>query len=336
MQRRAPSLVRGRTTIRCRSFGTECRGSIRIGCVPVSSRLAVWVRVGTVVCMSERLMADTSRVLVCGDVHGDAAWMAALVSAAARLDARIVVLGDFGYWVHRRDGVEFLDETDALVAGYGLEPMVFIDGNHEYHSTHPAKPKHRRLGLSELPVPADGFVRVRDHVWYASRGARWVWSGVQFGALGGAASTDKEFRKRYKDWWPEETVMSSDVHRLGSGPLDVLLTHDAPGDHEVPNPYKVERSSDRSSLLNRDRLSVAVDATRPRLVLHGHWHQRYSVDLVHADGSQWRVEGFGANVSPDGESAGLFSEGAGLLLLPDLEVVPLPLNVSAELWPENP
>lgn len=268
-----------------------------------------------------------TRLLIAGDCHGDTPWVQQLVATAtANMCERIVVCGDFGYWVHYADGRQFLADVDAAVAAAGLAPLVFVDGNHEYHSTHPAKPPHKRFGLQELPPAESGFVELTGHVHYAPRGQRWRWQGVSFGALGGAASTDVERRKPYRDLWPEEMVRAADVDRLGAASLDVLVCHDAPGTHPVAG--HPERGGDPRTDRNRARITVAVAATRPQVVLHGHWHVRYDTTLAHPGGHA-RVVGLGANVDIDGEpvGAGGIVDAAVVLELPSLQVSP-PLRCS--------
>lgn len=262
---------------------------------------------------------NIGEVLLVGDTHGNTQWLRDVVDVAVTRAATIVVLGDFGYWVHKADGRQFIDEVDAAVCAAGLPPLVFIDGNHEYHSTHPAKPPHRRHGLQELEAGPDGFVHISEHIRYAPRGHRWTWGGVRFGALGGAASTDREYRKQYKDYWLDETVSLRDVERLGADPLDILLCHDAPAGHDIPNPFKAERVDDRRSTKNRDLLGAAVAATNPKLVVHGHWHVRYS--HMRATGAHaWRVVGLGADVSADGDGPGKLGDALAWLSLSTLDI----------------
>jgi hypothetical protein len=278
-----------------------------------ASRLAGGAGAGTMSAM------DVERLLLVGDTHGDTAWVRAAVRTATRLDATPVVLGDFGYWTHRGDGREFVADVDAALSE-ARSVLVFVDGNHEYHSTHPAKPPHKRFGLRELAADDDGFVRITDRLWYAPRGHRWEWSGRRLGALGGAVSTDRGSRKLYRDWWPAERVGFADVDRLGSQRLDVLFTHDSPAGHVVPGFRADDRHVDADSERNRELLAAAVAATRPQLVCHGHWHVRYRCERVHDDGTPFVVEGLGANVDSDGEPNPEFTSAVAVLDLAALTV----------------
>lgn len=264
-------------------------------------------------------------VLISGDIHGNQTRMNTIIEYAARLRdlsdqpvlVRIVVLGDFGYWVHQADGRAYIADTTAALETAGLPPLVFVDGNHEYHSTHRAKPEHKRFGLHELRPAADGFVHLSPKILWAPRGHRWTWAGVRFGALGGAVTEDTSRRKKWRDWWPEESIRPGNVRQLGAEPLDVLLTHDAPAGHNVPlHPDDDDgRTSSAASLANRDHLAAAVANTRPQLVLHGHWHVRYTHPARHADGTEYRVEGFAADEDP-------FHEQCAIVELPTLTLTP--------------
>lgn len=243
---------------------------------------------------------EPSRLLVAGDVHGNIGWFRRLCDLAARqrCDA-LLQLGDFGFWPHAPDGVRFLKHVSHHATRVGVD-IYWIDGNHENHDA-----------LRELPPGADGFVAVADRCLHIPRGHRWTWNGVRFGALGGAFSIDWRDRTPRKSWWPEEVTTMADVDALGTAPLDVLVAHDAPAGVPLEGfrlPAEDEVRSDEVRRLVR----AATEATRPRLVLHGHWHRRHSYELawpVEQDGQlAWRsaeVEGLAADVQGDYQAWGV-------------------------------
>jgi hypothetical protein len=236
---------------------------------------------------------DPGRVLVAGDTHGNAKWCAFLGVAAEHWDCPVVLqLGDFGYWPHVDAGQLFLDRVERVAERTGVT-FVWIDGNHENHDA------LRELTTGE--TAADGFVEVRPHVRYAPRGARWVWRDRRFGALGGAFSIDWRVRTVGQSWWVEEVPTPADVERLGDEPRDVLGTHDAPMrplDRPPPTPIPEEDLVVARAV--RRLLADAVARTRPSLVLHGHWHHRYSAV---EDGV--RIEGFASDLQADERSFGI-------------------------------
>ena len=204
------------------------------------------------------------RVLAAGDWHGNRDWAAQCFEVAAERECQAVLqLGDFGLWPGREDA--WLDHVDYLAGQAGVD-LVWIDGNHENHAL---------LGEWVEDADAEGLVRMRPRVTWASRGARWEWSGVRFGALGGAVSIDRFLRRAGMNWWPEEVTTQADVDRLGDAPLDILVTHTAPTTTTRPIrrlPLPPSILADAQEV--RSLLDQAVARTRPKLVLHGHWHVR--------------------------------------------------------------
>lgn len=240
-------------------------------------------------------LVEPRRVLLAGDVHGNSRWVGTLCKLARihGCDA-ILQLGDFGYWPHTADGRQFLEHVDWHAERNDIECIYWIDGNHENHDA-----------LRLLDPIADGTVPVGERCRYLPRGLRWVWSGVRFGALGGAFSVDRRDRVEGVSWWRGEMLTDGDVARLGEEPLDVLVSHDAPEGvplrgMALPPVDEVLAGEVRSRILG------AVEATAPKLVVHGHWHHRYSYALARPVAEQgelvWRstaVEGLAADVQAD-------------------------------------
>ena len=252
-----------------------------------------------------------TRVLVAGDTHGDLDWWEdVLLPAAVEHQADVVVqLGDFGYWpyAHDRESQAYVGWLSEQLDRRGLM-TVFIDGNHE---------DFRALG--KLRPRADGFVAITDRIYWAPRGHRWVWSGVRFLALGGAFSIDRAFRRLGAasfGWFEEEVItdQQADAARAGRR-CDVLLTHDAP---EGMVPYLFPDGGlmpNPPAGANRQAVQAVMEATRPSLLLHGHYHRPARARLalpstaeVGADGVE--VYGLDCNRAP--------AHGFGILELPSL------------------
>lgn len=203
------------------------------------------------------------RILLAGDTHGAYGCVEVLVKFAKRnACSAIVQCGDFGYWPHTPDGRVFLDRTDKLIRESGLE-FYWLDGNHENHDAIEA-------------MEYDGSFWRISPAWpslrYLPRAERWEWEGVRFGALGGAYSIDVDFRVPGTSWWEHEDLTDDDVERLGDEPLDVLLTHDAPDIPPGVQLMKIKRKHQRASANTRSRIQEAMHATKPKLLVHGHWH----------------------------------------------------------------
>lgn len=215
-------------------------------------------------------------VLLVGDTHGNTRWWTGEVIPAALAHGveLIVQLGDFGYW---SDTSRFVQTVSAAPV-----PVLFLDGNHEHHPQLRAAVEARRARVQlnpTAPVPLSGSLV------YLPRGARLLWDGVRVAALGGAHSIDRRLRTPDVDWFAEEGVTTADLDRLtGGGQADVLLTHDVPTGAAVP-------LIDRSLLphawsaelpacdAHRQLLARAVDDVRPSLLVHGHYHVRWSGEL---------------------------------------------------------
>lgn len=216
------------------------------------------------------LRDDVRCVLVAGDTHGNADWVEGLVRTAAEQGCPMVIqVGDFGYFPDLSDGPRFLTAVDSACARHGVE-LWFIDGNHDDHF---ALAQHREV---EAPVA------LTDHVSYVPRAARVTLGGLTFGFLGGAFSVDWRDRTHGIDWWPSETPDRSDLARLGTERLDILITHDAPAGVDLAAsrlPAEDQVRADET----RSLIATAVEATMPRITVHGHWHHAHDTELSWID-----------------------------------------------------
>lgn len=251
------------------------------------------------------------RFLLLGDTHGNDKFFERACQAATESGCdRIFQLGDFGYWEHYPEGVRYLDAVRELLEEYGLT-CVWIDGNHENHPL--LWEKYRDdCDLSHT----GGFWTIRAGLFYAPRGLRWAWDGITFLALGGAYSIDREYRTPGKSWWGTEMITDEDVIKASAGgPVDVMLTHDAPNEADIPSLRRQDPLDYPQSRNNREMVSEVVRQTRPQFLAHGHYHDRYS-DILHypvgvdGDGRQLlhsvQVEGLGADMDPIQESSIIF------------------------------
>ena len=264
-----------------------------------------------------------------GDIHGVRDRMAAIVSEAARRGARTIIqVGDFGIWPEMRHSRPQTDGFDSDVAAmlerHGVDQLVFVDGNHDWHPwlrfqqrKHAARLAEGRAAdaggqLVERTVPIEESGRVR----WAPRGTVIELAGLRILMCGGAPSIDRELRVQGQSWWPEEAITDEDVARsCAVGPVDVLVTHDAselvaiPGivDHWAPGEA------------SRHRVERIRSATRPRWAFSGHYHKRLSA-LVGDDQSQtcWEMLGCENNtleehmVVVDAETSRQVQESGGL------------------------
>jgi Icc-related predicted phosphoesterase len=239
------------------------------------------------------------RVLVAGDVHGNFNHLHQLIARAKTVGINVIAqVGDFGYWPHIASDNRSLTRANRVLARDGIV-IVFIDGNHE---------NFEALWQDRPLVPGTPFRVIESNILYAPRGSRWQWDGVSFLAVGGASSspTDRAWRaekeakrgrKRWL-WWHEETLTDADVTAaISGGHADVLLCHDAPSSSDL-KPHVEDLREDPDTWDNRGRLQRIVEAVRPKLVFHGHWHVRYSGECGGFDFA-CRCEGLGADIDKE-------------------------------------
>lgn len=210
------------------------------------------------------------KILVAGDTHGDMEQVHYLLAMAKREGCgRVVQVGDFGYWPHMRA----FDQHVAEAASEAGVMWFWLDGNHENFDA-----LERAVDVNAAEPQ-----RMAEWLWYLPRGCTWEWDGVRFMALGGAYSIDKAYRVEGRSWWRQELLTREQVERaMDRGQVDILFTHDAPEGAcpIVTNEYK----GDEISRGNRKAVTAVMDAVIPKIVIHGHYHHRYSVTLQ--DGPQ--------------------------------------------------
>ena len=212
------------------------------------------------------------RVGLVGDTHANSGWFTRVINEMADDGIKVIVqLGDFGWWPH----LSFISDVSRAAKRAGVV-VLFIDGNHENH------PHLRSTAINADPdsYHAARPVRVHPHLWHLPRGCAWEWNKVCFRGLGGAVSVDQRLRVPGVSWFAEEVPSEEDFQRaIDGGPADVLLTHDYPAlGQSLTGMPGVPADLERSSREVRDRLADVVRAINPRLVVHGHWHQRYSTE----------------------------------------------------------
>jgi Icc-related predicted phosphoesterase len=225
------------------------------------------------------------RVVVAGDWHGNTAWARRVVEQTAAIGVdTILQVGDLGVLWPGDVANAFAFKLQRELDRHGVR-LVFVDGNHDNHTALRALPRDT-AGFGVITAKTKGGGRLNLIRW-APRGHRWTWPGsngrqIRFGALGGAFSIDHRYRRAGRDWWPGiEEVEPQDLDTLGPEPLDVLVAHDCPAGAEPPSTMPIASDDAEVSKVSRYLLRAAVDATLPRLVFAGHWHQRSVCELEH-------------------------------------------------------
>lgn len=222
-------------------------------------------------------MESNSRIAIFGDWHGDTAWAARAMTAAAEEGIiTFIHVGDHGiHWPApphlyepMLDGPippadEYTLANIETAARLGLQGII-VDGNHDNHNA-----------LRALPVDDEGFGVISENLRYATRGSRLMLGGKRFGFLGGAFSIDYQHRTQdFSVWIDKEQVSAADVQQLGHDPLDVLVTHDIPHGTAVHKMFQLPDRLERLSEVTQKHIAQAVHNTGPQLLFCGHWHQR--------------------------------------------------------------
>lgn len=206
-----------------------------------------------------------SRVLLAGDWHGNTdRAIAAVQWGSARGAEGILQLGDFGIWAGSWGG-SYIKTLNRELNRRGMW-LGFVDGNHENFDL-----------LESMPLRR-GVRPVAQRITHLPRTYRWTWGEVTWLALGGAVSMDANARRPHVSWWPREAITAGEAWQatLG-GPVQYMLTHDAPAGVDVPGlldiwPADAMRAADR----HRAQLREVAKSVLPDVIFHGHMHARYS------------------------------------------------------------
>lgn len=231
-----------------------------------------------------------------GDTHGRIRFLRDYIFPTAKALGvdQILQLGDYGYWEHEQDGVDFNDDVAALCELHGVE-FCFLRGNHDNYG---------HLLEHYWSTDERGFIQVRPRLYFMPDGAVFNLGSVRFRVFGGAHSVDKGWRldlerKRNRSekhrhqgraeaylpeepmrnhtgsiWFPDEEMDAADFERYlieYDGPVDVVLSHERPRSVNVLRDLKDLPDCWRT----QDMLQRALLTHKPRLWLHGHYHHNY-------------------------------------------------------------
>lgn len=207
------------------------------------------------------------KVLLVGDTHGNDRFFAAACREAKEMECEgLIQLGDFGYWEHYPQGKGFLKWVARQLKENDLW-CWWLDGNHENHP----------LLWSTYGYDVTQMSKIRPRLYYMPRGYRFELDGVTCMAVGGAYSVDKPGRTIGKSWWPEELLRMEDVEAACvGGPVDMMFTHDCPYGVNIPVLESFPKDQFPESRMNRQMLASIVKEVKPRVLVHGHYHDRYS------------------------------------------------------------
>lgn len=217
-------------------------------------------------------------VLVVGDSHGDFRFMErdVIPHAVENGIGTAFQVGDFGFvWDNDIVAVmRTLTRLNDMLIEAGIK-IHFLGGNHEnwFMLDHLARRCEHRSPEGHFPLAS--------HILYTGRTSSWTWDGVRIAAISGAVSIDRAFREEGVSWWQSE-VLSDDEAEAAKhiGPVDLLLSHDAP--LNIPLGGLVP---DVPSQINRALMTDIGEALTPAWWIHGHYHASLHYEWLHSGGN---------------------------------------------------
>jgi hypothetical protein len=222
-------------------------------------------------------------VLILGDIHNT--WRSTNFLIAKHRPTTVLQCGDFGWWprfhktTHLSHGTYRTDHMTGIKKAapfnqYGIRTgdakVHFCPGNHE--------------DWEDLNSKADSFnptpIELYKNVFYMPRCSTLeLPDGRRVLFMGGAMSTDKEWRRYRYDWYPEEVITQADIFNLPKVEIDIVVSHTSPSwfkqelfeksdDWKKSDSYWLEKFRDPSCLA----LDAVWETYRPKLWFFGHYH----------------------------------------------------------------
>lgn len=203
------------------------------------------------------------KILWCGDTHGDIENIVKALEYACLNDCTIVfILGDFGYFPNLEKYGSFIREVSKEAKRFDIE-VHWLRGNHENHEA-----------LNRICKGKTDTIEMEPNVFYHPNANSWRWDGITFLAMGGAYSIDKAYRKLGRDWFPGEVIAVEDTYKAcGLGQIDVVLSHDSPISSNLDDFLDFYLAAETQA--NRHQLQGVIEAVRPKINFHGHYHTRF-------------------------------------------------------------
>ena len=138
-------------------------------------------------------------------------------------DDYLIICGDAGLVWQGRDGE---DKYWQRWLSRKKFTTLFVDGNHENHNK-----------LDKMPIEMwhGGKVhKLNDSIIHLMRGQVFTIDGLKFFTMGGAESTDKQYRKENVTWWSREMPSTKEYIEavnnvaFNNYEVDYIITHTAP------------------------------------------------------------------------------------------------------------
>ena len=235
-----------------------------------------------------------SRIFITGDTHRNIDIRKINESnfpeqKELKKDDYLIIAGDFGcLWY----GTSYIDETFPdyeLPDNYWIYPgsddkmldsyeernftTLFVDGNHENHAILDMYPVEKWHG---------GKVhRIRPSVIHLMRGQVYEIAGKTFFTMGGATSTDKQYRKENVSWWSRELPSEEEFEEARNN----LAKYDNKVDYIVTHCIGTRVMNELNQVRSIDCLTdflAEIDMTVDyKQWYFGHFHRDITVDDKH-------------------------------------------------------
>lgn len=213
------------------------------------------------------------RLLVTGDLHGDAAALT-MIGKLMEPHDMLFVAGDFGFvFVNDKKEGNFLNDLNLFLRKNNESYIVFVDGNHENHTA-----------LAAFPVEEWNGARVhkiRSHIIHVLRGEVITLKNHNIFCFGGAYSIDRKYRVLNESYWKEEVPNDKEMEngnknlKRHNNKIDYVISHTCPlnlvpallgrgGFHAVPEERPLQ-----------NYLQFVSEEVSDSLIKYyfGHWHQ---------------------------------------------------------------
>ena len=157
---------------------------------------------------------------ITGDTHGEFSLERFYSAYEDGADA-LIVCGDFGYiWYGDKKENSCLNKINEM----GMT-ILFVPGNHENYDLLETYPIIKKFG---------GNVRkIRNNIYQLITGEIYNIDDINFLALGGAESIDREMRINHKSWWEQEIPKDSEIESAKNNlakrnyEVDFIISHTA-------------------------------------------------------------------------------------------------------------
>jgi len=216
-------------------------------------------------------LGEHDNIAIAGDWHGDTMTATQNIYRASNLGVRVIFqLGDFGLMPGIRTK-KYLNDINDVAKNAGIV-IYWLDGNHEDFN----RIEKKRSNIKEA------ITYYRKNIAHMARGTRWSMSDIDFCAVGGAVSLDKNYRTENLSWWRQEELTYNQINDIAQyGKTDILLSHDLTYEIEVPGikhrEYTVtwDKKELERAWVHRERLGELTAMLSPTHIYHGHFHLSY-------------------------------------------------------------